>query len=131
ALSDRGREIAILLVGFHRASAFELFAHRAAGRAAGLTDDEVEGLAADPGPQFPDPAERAVQAATRAILRTGTLTDDEFHAAVAVLGRGALFEVVTLVGYYQLLATQLAVFGVEPPADPAIGRHFPELTGPG
>lgn len=114
ALSDRCREIAILLVGFHRASAFELFAHRAAGRAAGLTDEEIEGLAADPGPSFADATERAVQTATRAMLRTGTLTDDEYAEAIAVLGKDKLFELVVLVGYYQLVATQLAVFGVEP-----------------
>jgi 4-carboxymuconolactone decarboxylase len=114
SLPDRCREIAILLVGFHRDSAFELYAHRAAGRAAGLTEEEIEGLAADPGPAFADPAERAVQAATRAMLRAGTLTDDEYAGAVAVLGKPALFELVVLVGYYQLVATQLAVFGVEP-----------------
>jgi alkylhydroperoxidase family enzyme len=114
ALSDRCREIAILLVGFHRASAFELYAHRAAGRAAGLTEEEIEDLAADPGPAFADPAERAVSTATRAMLRAGTLADEEFTDAVAVLGKPALFELVVLVGYYQLVATQLAVFGVEP-----------------
>jgi alkylhydroperoxidase family enzyme len=122
ALSDRCREIAILMVGFHRASAFELYAHRAAGRAAGLTDEEIEGLAGEPGPAFPDAAERAVRAATRAMLRAGTLTDDEFAAAVAVLGRAGLFELVVLVGYYQLVATQLAVFGVEPPTDGRVRR---------
>jgi 4-carboxymuconolactone decarboxylase len=114
ALPDRCREIAILLVGFHRASAFELYAHRAAGRAAGLTEEEIEGLAGGTGPAFPDAAERAVSTATRAMLRAGTLTDDEFADAVAVLGKPALFELVVLVGYYQLVATQLAVFGVEP-----------------
>jgi 4-carboxymuconolactone decarboxylase len=122
ALPARCREIAILLVGFHRASAFELYAHRAAGRAAGLTEEEIEGLAAEPGPAFSDAAERAVQTATRAMLRAGTLTDEEFADAVAVLGRAGLFELVVLVGYYQLVATQLAVFGVEPPTDGRVRR---------
>ncbi len=117
ALSDRCREIAILLVGYHRASAFELYAHRPAGRAAGLSEGEIDGLAVPPGPTFPDPTERAVHAATRAMLRTGTLTDAEFAAAVTALGTSGLFELVVLVGYYQLVATQLAVFGVLPPTD--------------
>lgn len=47
-LSDRAREIAILLVAFHRDGLFELYAHRGAGRAAGLDDaeyaDTVAGL---------------------------------------------------------------------------------------
>ena len=121
ALSDRCREIAILLVGYHRASAFELYAHRPAGRAAGLSEDEIDGLAAEPGPDFPDPTERAVHAATLAMLRTGTLTDAEFTAAVAALGLSDLFELVVLVGYYQMVATQLAVFGVMPPTPVAGG----------
>jgi 4-carboxymuconolactone decarboxylase len=115
-LPGRCREIAILLVAYHRASAFELYAHRPAGRAAGLTEDEIEGLATEPGPDLPDPAERAVHAATRAMLRTGTLSDAEYADAVDALGASGLFELVVLIGYYQLVATQLAVFGVVPPA---------------
>jgi hypothetical protein len=128
ALPDRCREIAILLVAYHRASAFELYAHRPAGHAAGLTGDEIDGLAAEPGPDFPDGTERAVHAATRAMLRTGTLTDGEFAAAAAALGTSGLFELVVLIGYYQLVATQLAVFGVMPPTNPAAG---PSLQGDG
>ena len=94
SLSGRCREIAILLVGFHRDSAFELFAHRPAGRAVGLTDTEIESLAGRTGPEFDAPAERAVRDTTRALLRAGALTDEEFSAATAVLGRPGLFELV-------------------------------------
>jgi 4-carboxymuconolactone decarboxylase len=114
-LSDRACEIAILLVAFHRDSPFELYAHRRAGRAAGLTDTEIEGLATRTQPTFGSDEERHVFATTLAILDKQTLDDAEYAAAVAGLGERGLFELVALVGYYDQVATQLAVFGVKPP----------------
>jgi 4-carboxymuconolactone decarboxylase len=115
-LSDRSCEIAILLVAFHRDSPFELYAHRRAGRAAGLTDTEIEGLATRTPPAFHADEEHVVFTTTLAILDRKTLDDDEYAVAVAGLGERRLFELVALLGYYDQVATQLAVFGVEPPA---------------
>ncbi|TWF80584.1 4-carboxymuconolactone decarboxylase [Pseudonocardia hierapolitana] len=116
-LSDRACEIAILLVAFHRESPFELYAHRKAGRAAGLTDTEIEGLATRTPPTFRSDEERTVFTTTLAILDHQNLDDAEYAAATATLGERGLFELVTLVGYYDQVATQLAIFGVEPPGD--------------
>ena len=114
-LSDRSCEIAILLVAFHRDSPFELYAHRMAGRAAGLTEAEMDGLATRTPPTFRSDEESAVFSTTVAILDHHDLDDAGYAAAVAALGERGLFELVALVGYYDQLATQLAVFGVEPP----------------
>jgi hypothetical protein len=72
-------------------------------------------LAVAPGPKFSAADERVTQSVTRALIANGTLDATEYAEAVDVLGERLLFELVILVGYYQLLATQLAVFGVEPP----------------
>jgi alkylhydroperoxidase family enzyme len=114
-LSERACEIAILLVAFHRDSPFELYAHRKAGRAAGLTETEIEGLATRTPPTFGSDEERQVFTATLALLDKQTLDDAEYAAAIAGLGERGLFELVALVGYYDQVATQLAVFRVEPP----------------
>ncbi|MGO2111081.1 MAG: carboxymuconolactone decarboxylase family protein [Pseudoclavibacter sp.] len=114
-LTDRCREMALLLHAFHRDSEFELYAHRLAGRAAGLSDDEIEGLASRSEPAFETDAERATFDVTIALLDRQTLDDDEYSSAVEVLGTRALFELVALVGYYDMIATQLAVFGVRAP----------------
>ncbi|GAA4556501.1 carboxymuconolactone decarboxylase family protein [Pseudonocardia xishanensis] len=114
-LSARAREIAILLMAFHRRSPFELYAHRLAGRAAGLSDDDIAGLADRVAPASCSSEERAVHAATLALLDRRTLDDTEFAAAVASLGRRGLLELVVLLGWYDSVATQLAVFGVVPP----------------
>jgi alkylhydroperoxidase family enzyme len=114
-LAPRSREIAILLVGHHRESPFELFAHQRAGRAAGLSDDEMAGLATRTAPAFRSQEEEAVFTATLAILDRRTLDATEYATAVAVLGERGLLELVVLLGYYELVATQLAVFDVRPP----------------
>jgi 4-carboxymuconolactone decarboxylase len=114
-LSDRSREIAILAVAYFRDSPFEIYAHLSAGRKAGLTDEEMAALRDGTDPGFPAEQERAVHRATAGLLAHGTLDDAEYAAAFAVLGERLLFELVVLVGYYQLLATQLSVFGVLPP----------------
>lgn len=114
-LSDRAREIALLLHAFSRDCSFELYAHRIAGQAAGLTDDEIEGLATRTPPAFESDEERSVFATTLAILDRKTLDDAEYDAAVAALGERTLFELVALLGHYDMIATQLIVFRVEPP----------------
>jgi alkylhydroperoxidase family enzyme len=116
-LTDRAREIAILTVAYFRDSTFEVYAHVAAGGCAGLTDDELAALAAGKDPDLVAADEVAVRATTRALLERGTLDEADYAAARDALGERGLFELVILVGYYQLLATQLAVFDVRPPED--------------
>lgn len=111
----RTREIVILLTGHHHASPFEVYAHTRAGLAAGLSQADLDALAAGQQPALADETERAAYAATREILATGTLSDESYAAAVAVLTERGLFEVVALIGWYGMLAVQLAVFGVRPP----------------
>jgi alkylhydroperoxidase family enzyme len=118
-LPARGREIAILLVGHHHDSAFELYAHTRAGRAAGLTDLDLAALAAGTPPAALTEVEAAMFAATRAILTRGTLDEEEFREAARVLGAPGVLELVTIVGYYNMVAWQLAVFDIQPPAEQA------------
>jgi 4-carboxymuconolactone decarboxylase len=113
-LSDRAREIAILLVAAVWDSAFERYAHEAVGRSAGLGDTELAALRERRIAPLTDPRERLVASTTLALAAAGDLTDAEFRAARDGLGLAALFEVTTLVGYYATLALQLRAFRVEP-----------------
>ena len=115
-LPARGREIAILLVGHHHKSAFEIYAHTRAGRAAGLSDADLEALAAGERTNVLSDVEAAMFRATRAILERGTLDEGEYRDTVDILGEAGLLELVTIVGYYNMVAWQLAVFDVQPPA---------------
>jgi 4-carboxymuconolactone decarboxylase len=112
-LTDRVREMAILVVAAHWDSAFEREAHEAVGRACGLTDPELTALREGRLPELADPAEQAALRAAAALTARGELGDEEYAAAVAALGERGLFELTTLVGYYATLALQLRVFAGE------------------
>jgi 4-carboxymuconolactone decarboxylase len=115
SLSRRAQEIAILMVAEHRQSEFERFAHAQAGLKAGLTEDDLAALATGKPPDLRTEEERAVYEAARRILDTGSLDEQAYQAAAGVLTAPHLFELVTLLGYYLMLATQLSVFDIQPP----------------
>jgi 4-carboxymuconolactone decarboxylase len=116
SLTDRAREVAILVVAAARDSAFEWHAHAAIGRLTGLTDDELEALRSDRFEVLPDEYERVVADTARTLVAHGDLDDERYGRAAEVLGLPTLFELLTLVGYYSLLAVQLRVFRVPLPS---------------
>jgi 4-carboxymuconolactone decarboxylase len=131
SLSARVREMAILAVAAHWDSAFEREAHEAVGRtSAGLAESEMTALHAGRMPELTDAAERAVLRATKALLRHGTLSDDEYADAVDATGERGVFELTTLVGYYSMLALQLRVFLGEGSASGSDDREPQPLATP-
>ena len=114
-LSERAQEIAILMVAHHHDSPFERFAHQQAGLKKGLTQQDIDAILAGKPPALVTGEEHAVYEATRRILDTGTLDAQEYEKYAAVLSVPHLFELVTLIGYYSMLATQLSVFDIQPP----------------
>jgi len=119
ALSDRGREIAVLALAALRRSDFEWYAHERVGRRAGVTDQELADLRAGRVPATLSPAERTLLDVSRALAVDGDLDDQAYAAAEEVLGRESLVELVLLVGYYDLLALTLRVFRTPLPAGEA------------
>ncbi|GLW66326.1 carboxymuconolactone decarboxylase [Actinomadura rubrobrunea] len=121
ALPARCREIAILVVAAVWDSAFERHAHEAAGRAAGLTDEELRALRDGDDDVFSgvfaDERERVVAVTTRTLAERHDLTDEEYARAVDVLGADGVFELTAIVGYYATLALQLRVFRVPVPGE--------------
>lgn len=111
-LPPRAREIVILMVAHREDSAFERFAHHPAARKAGLTDEEIARLD-DGGFTGSDQQEQVLVSTADAILSRGALSDAQWSAAERSLGGGAVLEIVTLVGWYRLMALQLRVFGIE------------------
>ncbi len=111
ALTDREREIAILLVAAHWASAFERDYHEEISRALGFTEDELAGLRRADASVF---ADREAEVALAVLgMCDGDLDDAQWSAAIEALGEGVVFELSTFVGYYATLALQLRVFRVD------------------
>lgn len=112
SISDRTRELAILAVAAHTDSSFEWSAHEGVGRAAGLTDAEIEAVRWGQVPDLCDPIERAAAHLVKALLE-GDVGDTDWDRWAAPLGSAVVFELSTLVGYYSTLALQMRVFRVE------------------
>jgi 4-carboxymuconolactone decarboxylase len=114
SMTDRGREIAILLVAVATQSEFEWYAHERVGRAVGLTEAEL--LALREGSfSSDDPAEVAIARLCTALLADERLDDGSYAEIVGVLGETCVVEVTTLVGYYRTLAQLMDVFAVRAP----------------
>ena len=114
-LTGRQREICILLTAVHCRSEFEWLAHTVAGKTAGLTGEELDALHEGTAATTFDEAEQLLVHIVRSLTRTRDLDDITFARGVAVLGIVHMVEIVTLVGYYELLARNLQVFRVPLP----------------
>jgi 4-carboxymuconolactone decarboxylase len=112
-LTDRARELSILTVAARSNSEFEWQSHCAIATKLGITDDVLTAIhgGADPS-TLTDPIERAVVAATAALLEGSELDDAEYAGLVDLVGEDGLIELVVLVGYYELLARLLRVLRV-------------------
>jgi 4-carboxymuconolactone decarboxylase len=113
-LTDRTREMAILIVAAYWDSAFERHAHEGVGRAVGLTDDEIADLSAGRLPLLHDDHERACAELAFA-LANGDVSDADWRRIQPIVGDETAFELSTLVGYYAMLGLQLRAFRVEVP----------------
>lgn len=117
-LPARWREIAILVTATYWGSRFERYAHARIAREVGVEDHVVKELLGGGEPRL-EPAEREVLWLSRVLVATwGRVTDEWYERAVEALGERAVFELVSLVGYYSLLALQLAFFAVDPSGEP-------------
>jgi 4-carboxymuconolactone decarboxylase len=115
ALTPRIREMAILVVAQAWDSAYERSSHEPIARDAGLTDPEIEAVAAGADPGFTDEQERVAYQVVRSLTGLpADLDDHQYDTAVRTLGEQSLVELSTLVGYYATLALQLRIFRVDP-----------------
>ncbi len=115
SFTKREREIATLVLAAHARSDYEWYAHERIGRRAGLTDTDLDRLRTGEAPVLADARERIIYEVARALAADGDLTGPVLAEATATLGRPAVFELVTLVGYYSALALQMRVFRVGVP----------------
>lgn len=115
-LSDRCREIAILLVAAYSRSDYEWYAHEAVGRHVGLLDDELSALMEGRDAVTFDAEEKAVAHLTRSILDDTRLDDADHGEVEEALGTQQITEVAVLVGYYRTLDQLMRIWQAPLPA---------------
>ena len=119
ALSGRQREMAILEIARFEKSGYEWRAHSRAGLAAGLRPEEIAAILRGEDTETFSPDERLTRRVVRALTAERDLPDALFDEAADGLGLVAVFDLVSLVGYYQQTALALRVCRV-PEGGPSI-----------
>ena len=109
-LTDRERELGVLAVAAAHRCDFEWRAHEAAARKLDLATRQLADIADGRVPDGLTDSEAMVCRLAAIMTRDRALADDDYAAAVALLGKPKLAEVTWLVGYYSALALALAVF---------------------
>jgi 4-carboxymuconolactone decarboxylase len=118
SFTDRAREVAILTVAAVSRSDYEQYAHERVGAMVGLGRAELDGIRSGAFAHAVgvDPVEAMTcLVAHRLAERRSLDDDDDYAAAVGLLGEQQLLELVVLVGYYTMLAQLMSVFGVGAP----------------
>ena len=115
SLDARTREIAILTVGSVTGSRYECWAHERVAAAIGMPEAEVRALVAGNDWAEASSADLAVRDVAARMAEGGDVPSALARRLVDEIGAVAAVEVMTLAGYYVMLARMMGAFGIEPP----------------
>jgi len=114
-LSPRVREVVIIAVGAVWAAEYELYAHTALARQAGLSDDAVTTLANGGIPEDLSEDERIAARVAHELSTRHRIDDELYREAEKAFGRTGLFDLAALMGQYHTVCTLLTLFEVPAP----------------
>lgn len=112
-LSAATREAVILTVAHRRGCRPEWDAHRPMARDAGVTEADIDAIAAGLALPDVDDVTRAALSLAADLLERRGLGAAEYAASVETLGERRVLEVCLLVGYYEALCNLFTVFGLD------------------
>lgn len=111
-LPARTRELVVLRTAYLCGADYEWGHHVPLGLAAGLTEQEVEQVAAGPSPEW-GPLDRAVLAAVDELHLNAVVTEQTWSRLSEELRPGELVELLMLVGQYHMVAFVMNSAGVQ------------------
>jgi 4-carboxymuconolactone decarboxylase len=111
-LSEREREIAVVITNAHFHSAYPTNAHERAGKAAGLPDDKVEAMLAGQATSFDDEREQVVYEMAVTLINSRWVSKGLYDRAVKALGHDGITDVTCLMGFYSSVSMTLAFYDV-------------------
>ena len=127
-LSAREREIAILRVGWLCRAEYEWAQHVVIGRKAGLSDEDIENIAAGPEAPGLDPFEAVLLRAVDELHADSMIGEDTWKALAERYEAQQLIDLVFAVGQYHLVSMALNTLGVQ--LDPGL-EGFPDTADAG
>lgn len=114
-LPHKLKELAIIAVARRYSARYEWFIHAARAVRVGLGEEIAEIIRTGARPDFNDPEEALVHDLAIEIVETRTLSDETYAKAAAAFGEPATLELVSLIGFYIMIAVVLNAYRVEIP----------------
>ena len=121
SLSEREREIAVIITNSHWRSAYPTAAHERRGKEQGLPAEKVEAMLAGLPVEFDDEREQIVYEIATCLTNSRWVPKGLHDRAVKALGHVGITDVVTLIGYYTSVSLTLAFYDV-PAGAPGLAR---------
>ena len=121
SLSEREREIAVLIITSRWHSAYPTAAHEKRGVEVGLPAAAVEAIIAGLPTFFPDAREQAVYELAMTLAGGRLVPQGLFDRAVSVLGHERVTDIIVLMGYYTAVSLTMNFYAV-PAGSPGLAR---------
>ncbi len=109
SLPPKLNELGIIITARYWTAQFEWNAHKRAALNAGLNPAIVDAIAAGKRPASMQPDEEAVYNFGTELLRTKQVSDGTFQAATKAVGERGVVDLISVMGYYQLVSMLLNV----------------------
>ena len=112
SLSEREREIAVLVITSKWNSDYPVAAHEKRGREVGLPADAVEAIIAGRPTSLADAREQVVYEMSLALAEGRIVPESLYERAVGALGHIGTTDVITLMGYYTCVSLTMNFYAV-------------------
>jgi 4-carboxymuconolactone decarboxylase len=121
SLSEREREIAVIIITSKWHSAYPTAAHERRGKEMGLPADKVEAMLSGLPTAFEDEREQVVYEMATTLANARWVSKGLYDRAVKALGHVGITDVITLMGHYSSVSMTLAFYDV-PAGAPGMAR---------
>jgi 4-carboxymuconolactone decarboxylase len=112
SLTEREREIAVIIINSKWRSAYPTNAHERRGKEMGLPADKVEALLSGLPTSFDDKREQVVSEMAKCLSEARWVSKGLYDRAVEALGHVRITDVICLMGHYTSVSMTLAFYDV-------------------
>ena len=121
SLTEREREIAVVVITSTWRSAYPTAAHEKRGKEVGLPAAMVEAMIAGRPASFSDPREQMVYEVATALAGGQLVSQGLYDRAVGALGHEGVTDMIVLMGYYTAVSLTMNFYAV-PAGSPGLAR---------
>jgi 4-carboxymuconolactone decarboxylase len=120
-LPEDVRQVVVLTIGAYWHAPYEIYAHTAAARTAGIGEAAIQAILAGTQPKGLTRAAEVAQRLTTSLLHNHHVPDELYDEIIDRFGEAGTVALLALIGQYQTVSSFLVTFGVPAPTHPEVG----------